>query len=70
MINKKELSKEELEMYLRAILEKPIDSKDLLAEIFPLLDDYFIGEFALTNESIIMNMLNNQKFEITIKEIK
>ena len=57
-------------MYLRAIMEKPIDAKDLYAEIIPFLDECFIGEFVLTDESIILNMLNNQKFEIKIKEIK
>ena len=70
MKRKKELTKEELEMYLRAIMEKPIEANDLLAEVLPLLEDYFIGEFKLTDKYIIMEMLNNQKFKFSIEEIK
>ena len=70
MKDKKELTKEELEMYLRAIMEKPINANDLLAEVLPLLEDYFIGEFKLTDKYIIMEMLNNQKFKFSIEEIK
>ena len=70
MKRKKELTKEELEMYLRAIMENPIDANDLLAEVLPLLEDYFIGEFKLTDKHIIMEMLNNQKFKLSIEEIK
>ena len=70
MKRKKELTKEELEMYLRAIMEKPIVANDLLAEVLPLLEDYLIGEFKLTDKYIIMEMLNNQKFKFSIEEIK
>ena len=70
MKNKDQLSKEELEMYLRAIMEKPIQAKDLLVELLPLVEDCFLGGFELKENSIVMEMLNKQKFEITIKEIK
>lgn len=70
MKTKKELTKDEVEMYTRAVLEKTIYSKDLLVEILPLLKEYFIADFDITQEKIIIYMLNNQKFELTIKEIK
>ncbi|MDE6275934.1 MAG: hypothetical protein K2M75_05280 [Clostridia bacterium] len=69
MENEKEFTKEELEMYLRAVLEKTIYSKDLLAEILPLIEEVFIADFELTKEGIILDMLNGQKFKITIEEI-
>ncbi len=67
---KKELTKDEMEMYLRAVLEKTVNSKDLLAEILPLLEEYFIAGFDLTDENIVVEMLNKQKFRIIIEEIK
>ncbi|MDE5654840.1 MAG: hypothetical protein K2I46_04445 [Clostridia bacterium] len=70
MENKKELTKDEMEMYLRAVLEKTVYSKDLLAEILPLLEEYFIAGFDLTDENIVVEMLNKQKFRIIIEEIK
>ena len=69
MKSKKELTKDELEMYLRAIMEKPIKSKDLLGEIVPLIEECLIADFELRDECIVMTMLNNQKFKITIEEI-
>ena len=69
MKSKKELTKDELEMYMRAIMEKPIKSKDLLEEIMPLIEECLIADFELKDECIVMTMLNNQKFKITIEEI-
>ena len=70
MRRKKELTKDELEMYLRAIMEKPIKSKDLLGEILPLIEECLIADFELKDGGIVMTMLNNQKFMISIEEIK
>jgi hypothetical protein len=53
-----------------AVLEKTVNSKDLLAEILPLLEEYFIAGFDLTDENIVVEMLNKQKFRIIIEEIK
>ena len=69
MKKKEELTKEEIEMYLRAMTEKNIYANDLLVEIFPLLEEYFIADFELVNDSIVWNMMNGQKFKITIEEI-
>ena len=69
MKRKSELTKEELEMYIRAIMEKTIYSKDLLAETLPLLEECFIGEFTLTDDYIIWELMNNQRFKITIEEV-
>ena len=69
MKSKKEFTKEEVEMYLRAVAEESIDANDLLVEILPLLEEYFIADFELTKDSIIWSMLNGQKFRLTIEEI-
>ena len=66
MKRKKDYSREEVEMYLRAIMEKNIKENDLLAEIYPLLDEYFIADFELKNECIIWRMMNDQRFKIII----
>ena len=70
MKEKKELTKEELEMYCRAILEININSKEILEEILPLLKDCFIADFQVSEEGIIMDMLSGQKFKITIEEMQ
>ena len=69
MKRKEEYTKEEVEMYLRAIMEEGIDANDLLMEVLPLLEEYFIADFELTKDSIIWKMLNGQKFKMTIEEI-
>ena len=69
MEEEKSYTKEEVEMYLRAIMEKSIVANDLLMEILPLLEEYFIAEFELTDDNIVIKMMNGQKFKITIEEI-
>ena len=69
MRRKSEFTDEELEMYTRAIMENNIYSKDLLEETFPLLEECFIGEFKLTDNYIVWELLNGQIFKITIKEM-
>ena len=66
---KKELTKEELEMYYRAILERHIDAKEILEEILPLLKVCFIADFQVSDDNIIMDMLNGQKFKIKAEVI-
>ena len=68
--NKDGLTKEEVEMYLRALIEEPIKANDLLAEILPLIEECIIADFELAAEGIVMKMLNGQKFKITVEEIQ
>ena len=49
--------------------EPPIASGDLLLEIAPLMEEYFIGEIKLDKESIVYEMPNGQKFRITAKQV-
>lgn len=69
MENQKELTKEELEMYTRAILENKIYTKDLLTEILPLIEECIIADYQLTEEELMLFMLNGQKFKITVTEL-
>lgn len=42
--------------------EPPITSKELLAEIKPLLDDYFIGDIFIDKNGILYKLPNGQTF--------
>ncbi|MGN1103964.1 MAG: hypothetical protein ACI4QI_03730 [Candidatus Coproplasma sp.] len=49
--------------------EPQINAGDLLAEIIPLLKDYFIGQFTLDGDGITYALLNGQKFTISATEV-
>ena len=49
--------------------EPPITSADLLLEIAPLMEEYFVGKIKLDKESIAYEMPNGQKFRITAKQV-
>lgn len=49
--------------------EPPINASDLLAEIIPLLKDYFIGQITFDGDSITYALLNGQKFAILATEV-
>ena len=49
--------------------EPPINASDLLAEILPLLKDYFIGQITFDGDSITYTLLNGQKFTISVTNI-
>ena len=49
--------------------EPPINASDLLAEIFPLLEDYFVGQITLDGDCITYALLNGQKFTILVTNI-
>lgn len=48
--------------------EPPVSAEDFLAELFPLLSDYFEGEISFTNGSITYFLPNGQKFILTARE--
>lgn len=50
--------------------EPPVTACDLLAEIMPLLKDYFIGQFSLDGEGIKYTLLNGQRFKIFATETR
>ena len=49
--------------------ETPINASDLLAEILPLLKDYFIGQITFDGDNITYTLLNGQKFAISATEV-
>ena len=49
--------------------EPPINASDLLAEILPLLKDYFIGQITFDGDNITYTLLNGQKFAISATEV-
>lgn len=49
--------------------EPPINTSDLLAEIIPLLEDYFVGQFTIDGDCITYALLNGQKFTISATEV-
>ena len=50
--------------------EAPFDATSLAAEINPLIDDYFVGEFKLQDNKIVCKFLNGQKFNIIVEDVK
>ena len=48
--------------------EPPIGEKELLQEILPLMQEYFVGEFELDEKFILYRMPNGQRFLITVRE--
>ena len=50
------------------INEPPINASDLLAEIYPLLEDYFVGQITFDGDNITYALLNGQKFAISATE--
>ena len=47
--------------------EPPVAANDLLAEITPLLSDYFIGEIKLCDNGIYYSLPNGQMFILSIQ---
>lgn len=48
--------------------EPPIEGTDLLLEILPLLQEYFVGEITLEERGIVYRLPNGQSFLITAKQ--
>lgn len=49
--------------------EPPITTNDLLAEIKPLFEDYFIGEISFDGQNIAYCLPNGQKFKLSAEEV-
>lgn len=64
MSHLKELD-EELEL---AKKEPPVAAGDLILEILPLMQDYFVGDVTFDKGAITYRMPNGQKFRITAKQ--
>lgn len=56
------------EEYELAKSEKAIGEAELLQEIFPLLQEYFVGNMKLGQKSILYHLPNGQSFRITAKQ--
>lgn len=48
--------------------EAPFPADSLLQEIVPLLEEYFIGEFAYSDGAISLSFPNGQTFLLTAQE--
>jgi len=49
--------------------EKPVEAGELLEEIKPLLEDYFIGDVSCNGEGIVYTLPNGQKFILSAKAV-
>ena len=56
---------EEIEL---AKTEAPITQAELLQEIFPLMQEYFVGQMKCDRNSILYRLPNGQCFRITAKQ--
>lgn len=52
-----------------AINEETILPTDLLQEILPLLQEYFVGNIKIEGNAISIKFLNGQKFRLTVGEL-
>lgn len=50
--------------------EQRICSNDLIAELLPLVNDYFVGSFYEKDGEMILSFLNGQKFALSVRELK
>lgn len=55
------------EVLFAAKNEPQIQPKEILAELLPVMKDYFVGEFALEGNALTYKMLNGQKIKIYAK---
>lgn len=49
--------------------EPPVLACDLLAEIEPLLKDYFKGEVSFDGKTLTYALMNGQKFKLSAEEV-
>lgn len=49
--------------------EPPFPADDLLREIAPLLEDYFVAEVGEKGHAVTLRFPNGQKFKLTAEEI-
>lgn len=49
--------------------EPSVAAYEILAEIEPLLEDYFKGEISFDGQNITYCMLNGQKFKLSVEEV-
>lgn len=54
--------------FKEAFDENRVEALYLIDEIKILLDDYFVGDFIREN-SLVIRLLNGQKFRLTLEEI-
>ncbi|HBN12360.1 MAG TPA: hypothetical protein DD415_01950 [Clostridiales bacterium] len=51
-----------------AAAEGKFTNQSVIEELEPLLKEYFIGKFELSDEKIILEFKNGQKFCLTVSE--
>ena len=49
--------------------EPHVEPSELLAEIMPLLKDYFKGEVSFDGKTLTYALMNGQKFKISAEEV-
>lgn len=67
--NNQRLTQEQITAIVYATKEKNITSENLVKEIEPLLNEYFLGNIKTENSGITYEAYNGQKFLIQITEI-
>ena len=61
-------TKEQRTAIVDALQERKITCAEFMAEIKPLLEEYFIGEFLLDKEMIKVRFLNGQEMLLTVSQ--
>ena len=68
-IQKEEQTQKKTSVFLAEVGKEVIKPIDLLQEIEPLLREYFVGDFQIVDNAIIMRFVNGQKFRLIAEEI-
>lgn len=57
------------EQRFSAACEGRVEPTQLLCEIEPLIEDYFIGNFEIVGQTMRIDLLNGQRFVLKIEEV-
>jgi len=64
-MEKNRITKEAIAAFEAAKEEEQFSAQELLQEIAPLLEDYFMGETMVDGQSVTLSFPNGQSFRLT-----
>lgn len=66
--NGNKITKEAIAAYLSAKKEEQFSATELLQEIAPLLEDYFMVESTVDKQAVTLSFWNGQTFRLSIEK--
>ena len=62
--------KREIEVVDSAKKESPFTGVTLMEEFLPIISEYFVCDYELDGDKIVLKFFNGQTFKITAEEVK